>query len=58
VLAALETASVRPRTPAYQNVSIAISHTLSPPSAIQPASSVADLRGQIQDALGSKGLIP
>lgn len=58
VLAALDTASVRPRTPAYQNVSIAISHTLSPPAAIRPESSVATLRGQIQDALGSKGLIP
>ncbi|WP_371483581.1 ABC transporter substrate-binding protein [Kitasatospora sp. NBC_00315] len=58
VLAALETASVRPQTPAYQNVSIAISHTLSPPAAINPESTVADLRGQIEDALGSKGLIP
>lgn len=58
MLAALETASVRPQTPAYQNVSIAISHTLSPPAAINPESTVADLRGQIEDALGSKGLIP
>ncbi|MEV4615278.1 ABC transporter substrate-binding protein [Kitasatospora sp. NPDC049258] len=58
VLAALDTASVRPQTPAYQNVSIAISHTLSPPASIRPESTVADLRGQIQDALGSKGLIP
>ncbi|WP_329500545.1 ABC transporter substrate-binding protein [Kitasatospora herbaricolor] len=58
VLAALDTASVRPQTPAYQNVSIAISHTLSPPAAIKPESTVADLRGQIEDALGSKGLIP
>ncbi|MCM2416829.1 ABC transporter substrate-binding protein [Streptomyces sp. RKAG293] len=58
VLNALDTASVRPRTPAYQNVSIAIAHTLSPPAAIRPASTVSDLRGQIEDALGSKGLIP
>ncbi|WP_405015082.1 ABC transporter substrate-binding protein [Kitasatospora sp. NBC_01539] len=58
VLAALDNASVRPQTPAYQNVSIAISHTLSPPAGIRPESTVADLRGQIEDALGSKGLIP
>ncbi|MFD0277902.1 ABC transporter substrate-binding protein [Kitasatospora sp. NPDC127111] len=58
VLAALDSASVRPQTPAYQNVSIAISHTLSPPADIRPESTVADLRGQIEDALGSKGLIP
>ncbi|MET8628941.1 ABC transporter substrate-binding protein [Kitasatospora sp. NPDC004669] len=58
VLAALDNASVRPQTPAYQNVSIAITHTLSPPADIRPESTVADLRGQIEDALGSKGLIP
>lgn len=58
VLAALESASVRPQTPAYQNVSIAVSHTLSPPAGIHPEKDVADLGGQIQDALGSKGLIP
>ncbi|MFG3229093.1 ABC transporter substrate-binding protein [Kitasatospora sp. NPDC048194] len=58
VLAALDTASVRPQTPAYQNVSIAISHALSPPADIQPESTMADVRRQIQDALGSKGLIP
>ncbi|MFJ5120158.1 ABC transporter substrate-binding protein [Kitasatospora sp. NPDC088548] len=58
VLTALDSASVRPRTPAYQNVSIAISHALSPPSAIDPESTVSSLSGQIEDALASKGLIP
>ncbi|MGV9268002.1 ABC transporter substrate-binding protein [Kitasatospora sp. NPDC003701] len=58
VLAALDSASVRPQTPAYQNVSIAISHALSPPSAVQPESTVSALSGQLRDALGSKGLIP
>ena len=58
VLSALENASVRPQTPAYQNVSIAISHTLSPPSGIQPRSDVENIGGQIEDALQSKGLIP
>ncbi|MFE2532157.1 ABC transporter substrate-binding protein [Streptomyces sp. NPDC059371] len=58
VLAALENASIRPKTPAYQNVSIAISHTLSPPNGIQPRPDVQKISGQIKDALDSKGLIP
>jgi multiple sugar transport system substrate-binding protein len=58
VLAALESASVRPKTPAYQNVSIAISQVLSPPSGIEPAAAITDIDGQIKDALQSKGLIP
>ncbi|EKX61613.1 ABC transporter substrate-binding protein [Streptomyces ipomoeae] len=58
VLAALQSASVRPLTPAYQNVSIVISHALSPPSAIEPESSVDTIREQIDDALRSKGVIP
>lgn len=58
VLASLESASVRPLTPAYQNVSIAVSHTLSPPSAIKPESSVNTISGEIDDALQSKGVIP
>ncbi len=58
VLAALESASVRPLTPAYQNVSIAVSHTLSPPSGIEPESSVDTIRDQIDDALRSEGVIP
>ncbi|MEU5637276.1 ABC transporter substrate-binding protein [Streptomyces rishiriensis] len=58
VLAALQSASVRPITPAYQNVSIAVSHTLSPPASIDPKSSVATIRDQIDQALQSKGVIP
>lgn len=58
VLASLERASIRPKTPAYQNVSIAISHALSPPSAIDPRADVRSIGSQIEDALQSKGLIP
>jgi multiple sugar transport system substrate-binding protein len=58
VLTALENGSIRPKTPAYQNVSIAISHTLSPPSGIQPKSDISTISSQINDALQSKGLIP
>ncbi|MFF3768602.1 ABC transporter substrate-binding protein [Streptomyces sp. NPDC001922] len=58
VLDALETASIRPQTPAYQNVSIAISHALSPPSDIAPVSSVSEASEQIRQALRSEGLVP
>lgn len=54
---ALENASVRPQTPAYQNVSIVISHALSPPGDIRPGM-VPELRADIRDALDSRGLIP
>jgi multiple sugar transport system substrate-binding protein len=58
ILAALKTASVRPKTPAYQNVSIVISHNVSPPAGINPPGTEQALVGQINDALESKGLIP
>ena len=54
----LANAAVRPKTPAYQSVSIVISHTLSPPASISPQSSIASLKSEISDALQSKGLIP
>jgi multiple sugar transport system substrate-binding protein len=58
ILTALQTASVRPKTPAYQNISIVISHLVSPPAGIDPVSTEQTMRGQINEALQSKGLIP
>ena len=58
ILTALQTASVRPKTPAYQNVSIVISHNVSPPANINPVGTEQALVGQINDAIQSKGLIP
>jgi multiple sugar transport system substrate-binding protein len=58
ILTALQQASVRPKTPAYQNISIVISHLVSPPAGIQPASTEQTMASQINDALQSKGLIP
>ncbi len=58
ILAALQTASVRPKTPAYQNISIVVSHLVSPPAGINPASTEKTMASQINDALQSKGLIP
>jgi multiple sugar transport system substrate-binding protein len=58
VLVALQHASVRPKTPAYQNVSIVISHAVSPPSGIDPQGTANTIQSQISDALASKGLVP
>lgn len=55
---ALESGSIRPQTPAYQNVSVVISHALSPPKSIDPDDVVVGLADQIDDALNSRGLIP
>ncbi|MFN2559824.1 MAG: ABC transporter substrate-binding protein [Jatrophihabitans sp.] len=58
ILTALKNASVRPKTPAYQNVSIVISHNVSPPNSINPSGALNTIEGQLKDALASKGLIP
>jgi multiple sugar transport system substrate-binding protein len=54
----LATASVRPLTPVYQNISIVISHAVSPPSGIDPVKTEKKISNQLADALASKGLIP
>ena len=58
ILTALEHASVRPKSPVYQVVSIDISHLVSPPGGINPASTAKNMAGQINNALQSKGLVP
>ncbi|HEX7050882.1 MAG TPA: ABC transporter substrate-binding protein [Longimicrobiales bacterium] len=58
VYAALKNATNRPKTPAYQTVSIVISHNVSPPDEIEPAATLEALRDQITDALASRGLVP
>jgi multiple sugar transport system substrate-binding protein len=52
----VETGAVRPQTPAYADVSLAIASTVSPPSSIELGGFVPRLRAQLQDALESKGL--
>jgi multiple sugar transport system substrate-binding protein len=58
ILKALENASVRPKTPVYQVVSIDISHLVSPPIGISPKGTEQSMIGQLNDALQSKGLVP
>jgi multiple sugar transport system substrate-binding protein len=57
ILESLQRGGVRPKTPAYQSVSSAISTTMHPPSSAGPAK-LPELRGKLQDAIESKGLIP
>ncbi|HMI70911.1 MAG TPA: hypothetical protein VK510_13030, partial [Solirubrobacteraceae bacterium] len=52
----VDSVAVRPQTPAYADVSLAISKTVSPPSKIKLDGFVDDLRGKLSDALDSKGL--
>jgi multiple sugar transport system substrate-binding protein len=58
ILQALENASVRPKTPVYQVVSIDISHLISPVSGISPAGTVNSMIGELNNALQAKGLVP
>jgi multiple sugar transport system substrate-binding protein len=58
ILYALEHASVRPKTPLYQVVSIDISHLTSPPAGINPNSTMQKMVGDINNALQSRGLVP
>ncbi len=58
ILYALEHASVRPKTPLYQVVSIDISHLTSPPAGINPVSTEQKMSSNISNALQSKGLVP
>jgi multiple sugar transport system substrate-binding protein len=55
---ALLTASVRPKTPYYQNVSIVISHAVSPAVGIDPPATLQQIKGGIENALADKGLVP
>jgi multiple sugar transport system substrate-binding protein len=58
ILTSLQNASVRPKTPVYQVVSIDISHLISPASSISPQSTLNSMKSQINQGLQSKGLVP
>jgi multiple sugar transport system substrate-binding protein len=55
--ATLRDAVQRPRTPLYNDVSLAISRTLHPMSTIEPARDVERLRDAVRHALRSQGLL-
>jgi multiple sugar transport system substrate-binding protein len=58
ILKELQDASVRPKSPVYQVVSIDLSHLLSPPSGISPTGTKNSMVSLLNDALQSKGLVP
>jgi multiple sugar transport system substrate-binding protein len=58
ILQQVNSGAVRPKTPLYQVVSVAISHQVSPPTAINPVSTEQNMRTQINNALSGKGLTP
>jgi multiple sugar transport system substrate-binding protein len=58
ILNALQHASVRPKSPVYQVVSIDISHLISPPASINQFTTAQRMTNQINDALQAKGLVP
>jgi multiple sugar transport system substrate-binding protein len=53
----LATAAVRPVTPAYADVSLAVAKAVSPPTEIQTNGFVNSLRGTLKDALNSQALL-
>jgi multiple sugar transport system substrate-binding protein len=53
----LQSAAVRPKTPLYSDVSLAIYKTLSPPASIDVKTAVSELRTRVKNALESKGLL-
>jgi len=58
ILKALQTASIRPKTPLYQILSIDISHLISPPAGIDPKGTEQQMVSSVNDGLQSKGLVP
>jgi trehalose/maltose transport system substrate-binding protein len=53
----LATAAVRPVTPAYADVSLAVAKAVSPPTSIETNGFVNTLRGTLKDALNSQALL-
>ena len=53
----LSTYGIRPKTPAYSDVSLAIQKTLSPPSSIDPSTALKSLTDDIKAALTSGALV-
>ncbi len=53
----IENAGVRPETPAYADLSLAIATTLSPPGRVKGKAALDELKQKINDALTSKGLL-
>ena len=58
VLGSIESAAVRPVSPAYQSISILLTDALNPPQNIDPVGDVDKLADLVRQAVNSEGLIP
>ena len=58
VLGSIESAAVRPVSPAYQSISILLTDALNPPQNIDPVADVDKLADLVTKAVNSEGLIP
>ncbi|MGL4304931.1 MAG: extracellular solute-binding protein [Mycobacteriaceae bacterium] len=58
VLGSIESAAVRPVSPAYQSISILLADALNPPQSIDPVADVDKLADLVGKAVNSEGLIP
>jgi multiple sugar transport system substrate-binding protein len=57
IQAQLETYGLRPQTPSYADVTLAIQKALSPTSSIDPKTVVSRLKSEIKDSLSSEALL-
>jgi multiple sugar transport system substrate-binding protein len=57
LLQTLQNGSARPVSPAYNDVSLAVQDTLHPPGSVSPRGDVSTLRGRVDDAINSRGLL-
>ena len=57
LLQTLQNGSARPVSPAYNDVSLAVQDTLHPPGSVSPRGDVPTLRGRVDDAINSRGLL-
>jgi multiple sugar transport system substrate-binding protein len=57
MLESIRNGATRPSSPAYNDISLAVQRTIHPPASIDPRSDVRKLRGRVDDAVNSKGLL-
>jgi multiple sugar transport system substrate-binding protein len=57
LLESIGTGSLRPKSPLYNDISLAVQDALHPPSSINVSSSLGRLRSNVSDALKSEGLL-
>lgn len=57
LLETIRNGTTRPVSPAYNDISLAVQRTIHPPASINPKADVRRLRGRVDDAINSRGLL-